>query len=120
MKSVLSFLGILIFCASAPAAEQCQLEGREEFEVTCTNSQASLEVKLSGMNGQELNNIKVTSKSRQFQSNPELDVPAISFERVDESIFVVKISKDLAYFDLVGVPRTFKTKTVKLFKPPGA
>lgn len=96
------------------------MEGGEKFEVLCVNKQASLEVKLGGMTGEELGDAKITSKNRKFQANPELDVPALSFERVDEGIFAVNISKNLVYFKLVGIPRTFKTKTVKLFNPPGA
>jgi hypothetical protein len=120
MKSVLVFFGILSLCASVQAAEQCSLEGFELFELTCENQQAGLQVTMEGNSGQELSDVKITSKDKQFQTDSERDVPGTSFEEVEEGVFTALVSKEKVYFRLIGIPKTFLVKTENLTIPAGA
>lgn len=120
MKIVLSYMAVLLFCMGAQATGVCELSGRGEFKVTCENTQAGIQVQLEGQEGSELSDIKITSQKRQFQTNPETYVPGVSFELVEEGVFTASIYNEYAGFQVIGIPKTFKTEVVNLTLPPNS
>lgn len=120
MKLVLSYMAVLLFCMGAQAAEVCELSGRGEFQLTCENTQTGIQVQLAGQEGNEISDIKIISQKRQFQPNPETYVPGVSFELVEEGVFVANIYEDNTGFQVVAIPKTFKTETVNLTLPPNS
>lgn len=97
-----------------------KLEGGGKFEVSCENKQAGIAVKMNGSTGTEMDVVDVKFKNFHFLSNPETDLPPIAFERIDEGVFAVRVLKEPVFFNLMAIPRTFKTQVQKVHVPVGA
>lgn len=117
-KSIYPLLMIItsILSIKAIAAKQCELDGMERFHLSCANKQENLKLTMEGTSGEELSDNIISFKNYQYKSNPEVEVPGFSFERVDVGVFTAIINnpQKKIYLRLMGIPSTFKVQGTKL------
>lgn len=117
MVKFLTALIAIILGSSAVANDQCELEGAGKIKVSCDGLTQNLKVEANGGDSSSVDSVSVTVGSATFRSNPEIDLPASIFERVDESVFTLKFSNPEGYLSIMGFPRSFTVKSEKVYRP---
>ncbi|AZZ37054.1 hypothetical protein CIK05_09695 [Bdellovibrio sp. qaytius] len=112
-KYIVSIL-IMLIGSWAFATGECSLEGAGEFNLSCENKDADLKLSIYGEDAADIDQIFLNYKtySYKFERGPQLpEGNRTSFERVDEGVLAIQFYTDDVYFNVMGIPRTFKIKT---------
>src|SRR5687768_12369737 len=90
MKSMIVLLLAALSLSTYAAEDQCELEGAGYVYLHCENGTERILVTANGTDAGSMHEIKVYADGETFESNPEKDLPADVFERVDEGVFTLK------------------------------
>jgi len=122
--------GIFANAEKTQAAGVCELEGLGQFELTCDNQKENLQIYVSGMSAGEGDRFTVKNGNSEYkiERGPELpDYNYRAFERVDEGVLTLGFNhenydekKSWVFYNLVGIPRTFKIRTASYPGEPRA
>jgi hypothetical protein len=117
MNKFLTAAAVFCLYSNTIAAEQCDLEGAGKLQVYCENKGQLIKVKFGGGDAASVHSVSAMAGSDVINSNPESDLPATVFERIDEGVFTLKSSTSGGSVWLTGIPRTFLSKAEQVYRP---